>query len=363
MARLPDKREHKPSTNSKKNNNMPITATASFNKLASYFCLLFLVFAATSVSAYQTRIIGGDSAKDGAWPSVVRLELSMPDGGKRLCAGTLISSVWVLSAAHCFHNPQNQQVVFADNVSAYPGINRLSEKNSQTHRSIQNIIIHSQFALNAPYDYDFALLELSHPVDLPVSTLLTQSPKADELTTVIGWGIEQLDSETGSPLGAALAQTLKQVDVAVVSNQQCSNAMGNLIYPSMVCAGFPQGGKDSCDGDSGSPMLVLRNGIYAQAGIVSFGIGCAQPNRYGVYSRITHALAWIIELVPDVQLSDAANVQRKIAAPEVATTPAIAQLGDEGSNPEPRQGGGGLSMLGLLGLLLIKRAKVSGNES
>lgn len=338
---------------------MPLKTTATLRQLIIKLSLLILLLAATTASAYQTRIIGGQASQESAWPSIVRFEFSLPDGKKRLCAGNLISSQWVITAAHCFHNTAQQQVIFTADVEAYPGLHTLSQKKTFTSLGVQNIFIHPQFALNAPFDFDFALIELSHPVDLPVSSLLVNTPEVDELTTVLGWGVQELNAETNNPLSTSLATTLQEVDVPVISNQQCQNAMGASIRESMICAGYPQGGKDSCSGDSGSPMMVLRNGKYTQTGIVSFGIGCAQPNQYGVYARIEFALPWINELVSDIQLTDATTAQRKInAAKESELTPNSSQLGDEGVKITPRQGGGGShSFLGLFALFVINSCR------
>jgi uncharacterized protein YecT (DUF1311 family) len=62
----------------------------------------------------------------------------------------------------------------------------------------------------------------------------------------------------------------------------------------MLCAGLQQGGKDSCQGDSGGPLLVAdASGKYRlQAGIVSWGNGCAKPNFYGVYARLAVLSSW-----------------------------------------------------------------------
>lgn len=66
----------------------------------------------------------------------------------------------------------------------------------------------------------------------------------------------------------------------------------------VVCAGFTKGGKDSCGGDSGGPlMLPLRgkNGTFAfhQIGIVSWGKGCAQPKQPGIYTNTQYYAEWI----------------------------------------------------------------------
>jgi hypothetical protein len=66
------------------------------------------------------------------------------------------------------------------------------------------------------------------------------------------------------------------------------------------CAGYPQGGVDTCQGDSGGPLFVAgTNGEHVQAGITSFGKGCAQPNAYGVYTNLGLFEQWIKDIVPN----------------------------------------------------------------
>ncbi|MEM7029316.1 MAG: trypsin-like serine protease [Chloroflexota bacterium] len=65
------------------------------------------------------------------------------------------------------------------------------------------------------------------------------------------------------------------------------------LTDNMLCAGFDAGGKDTCQGDSGGPLIVPDGVNWKQAGVVSFGEGCARPGQYGVYARVSRYIDWI----------------------------------------------------------------------
>ena len=93
-----------------------------------------------------------------------------------------------------------------------------------------------------------------------------------------------------SPLTAA-----RTVDVPVVDRENDCNdgvAYRGAITDNMICAGRQEGGRDSCQGDSGGPLTSAAGG-RALLGIVSWGDGCAQPNKYGVYTRVANYGAWV----------------------------------------------------------------------
>uniref|UniRef100_A0A3B3HLP0 Peptidase S1 domain-containing protein n=1 Tax=Oryzias latipes TaxID=8090 RepID=A0A3B3HLP0_ORYLA len=88
------------------------------------------------------------------------------------------------------------------------------------------------------------------------------------------------------------SSTLQEVSVPIVSNTQCRDSYSSLTS-NMMCAGLTEGGKDSCQGDSGGPLVSKNDTRWVQAGVVSFGYECAQPNFPGVYTRVSEYQTWI----------------------------------------------------------------------
>ena len=52
-------------------------------------------------------------------------------------------------------------------------------------------------------------------------------------------------------------------------------------------------------GDSGGPLVLKRedSDSYELIGIISWGIGCAQQNQPGVYTRITYFRKWVEQIM------------------------------------------------------------------
>ena len=101
---------------------------------------------------------------------------------------------------------------------------------------------------------------------------------------VTGWGT--LYESGSSP------EILQKVTIPVMDDKTCQFYMaGGSIKESMLCCGYNEGGKDSCQGDSGGPLYC--NGV--QAGIVSWGVGCARPQQPGIYTEVSYFVDWIKE--------------------------------------------------------------------
>ncbi|XP_077068336.1 trypsin-like [Siphateles boraxobius] len=233
----------------------------------------------------NNKIVGGQDASAGSWPWQVSIQ-SVKLGG-HFCGGSLINKDWVLSAAHCFQSSS------IGTIRIYLGRRSQSGSNPyEEHRTVSRFINHPNYN-NPSGDNDIALLQLSSSVTFsdyirPVCLAATGSVfAAGTESWVTGWGMLQ-DGGTQIP------DILQEVMIPIVSNSDCDNAYGGGITSNMICAGLlNQGGKDSCQGDSGGP-LVSRNGSHwIQSGIVSFGVGCADPKYPGVYARVSRYQDWI----------------------------------------------------------------------
>ena len=96
-------------------------------------------------------------------------------------------------------------------------------------------------------------------------------------------------SQAGSGIGS---EQLRQVELRVINQNTCRNnyaVRGVNIAASMVCSGWPSGGRDHCTFDEGGPLY--HNGIVV--GVRSFGIGCGQPQFPGVNTRVSSYTSWI----------------------------------------------------------------------
>lgn len=70
------------------------------------------------------------------------------------------------------------------------------------------------------------------------------------------------------------------------------------VTDGMICAGYTEGGKDACQGDSGGPLLCHDSNDrerYYVAGIVSWGVKCANPKLPGVYANVLKFIPWILQ--------------------------------------------------------------------
>ncbi|KAM7390504.1 hypothetical protein PAMA_008589 [Pampus argenteus] len=237
----------------------------------------------------RTKIVGGSDAGAGSWPWQVSLQM---DRYGHVCGATLVSSRWLISAAHCFQD--SDAIKYSDTRAwrAHMGMRVMTTgNNGAAIRPIRRIILHPQYD-QFTSDYDIALLELSAPVffnDLVQPVCVPASSHTFTTGTscyVTGWGVLMEDGE--------LASRLQEASVKIINRNTCNKLYDDAVTPRMLCAGNLQGGVDACQGDSGGPLVCLERGRrWFLAGIVSWGEGCARQNRPGVYTQVVKFTDWI----------------------------------------------------------------------
>uniref|UniRef100_A0A4W4FWM4 Peptidase S1 domain-containing protein n=1 Tax=Electrophorus electricus TaxID=8005 RepID=A0A4W4FWM4_ELEEL len=233
------------------------------------------------------RIVGGSEAQEGAWPWQVDIQV---ESTGHVCGGSIISRRWVLSAAHCFPNPSD-----VSSYRLYMGRYQLNGYNQfETLSRVRMVVIPEGYS-NPQGGSDIALVQLSTPVTWSDRIQPVCLPSADlhfksgTLCYVTGWGDIQEGDSTPKWFGSLCSLSTQSLSLI-----HSSNSDPVVILPDMICAGYKEGGKDSCQGDSGGPLVCsVGNGTWIQAGIVSFGLGCAQRNRPGVYSKVSSFAGFI----------------------------------------------------------------------
>ena len=286
-------------------------------------------------------IVGGQEADPGEWPHQVALVGKGPDLYQgQFCGGTIIDSDWVLTAAHCvFESTINDLDVVA-------GIHDLDDPDPNfVRRTITQIVVHPDWDEDT-FDNDMALLKLSSPVPeraggggtLPIvhAPLVAENigPLTGVNATVTGWGNTLGQPNPG---GQNFPDRLQEVVVPIIANSTCNApaSYGGSITDNMLCAGFAAGGKDSCQGDSGGPLVVFTGGQWKLAGVVSFGQGCAAPNFYGVYARVSRYTDWVNSIVNPIDADNFAYVPiviGKPAPPQPPPSPLVNGNFEQGPN-------------------------------
>ncbi|XP_053308618.1 transmembrane protease serine 13 [Spea bombifrons] len=234
----------------------------------------------------MSRIIGGTEASVGEWPWQVSLHQQSGVRFTHVCGGTLINTQWVLTASHCF-----TETAAPSHWRVYAGAVKLY--NLRAVSAVSSIVRHEDYHSDTD-DYDVALMKLREPFTLsagiqPACLPMTgQTFNPDTKCWISGFGKTAASSDETSSV-------LMDAEVSIISTDVCNsvNIYRGAITSRMMCAGKLAGGTDSCQGDSGGPLVCEQSGRWYVAGVTSWGTGCGERNKPGVYTRVTEVLPWI----------------------------------------------------------------------
>jgi len=258
----------------------------------------------------QQWIVGGVQALKGGYPYQVSFEYVGWFGSRQhICGATIVGNKWIITAAHCIVDGPK-----ASSYNVVVGRHSLTSFNKDFTRrhGVQRVIVHPKWTgdYEEEMSNDIALIELRTPMTFnefvqPACLPDNVSSNPDGLyqpgtmALISGWGeMDPKKPEQEDP--GRSPRILRAAAIPFIEWNACKNA--NFLYQEMVtktmtCAGYMTGGIDGCQGDSGGPLVKIVDGKATLLGVVSWGIGCAQPNNPGIYTNVAYELDWIRQYI------------------------------------------------------------------
>ena len=254
--------------------------------------LKFLLIAIFNISFSQMDIVGGEDCDISEFPWQASISISSENGWYYSCGASVINEYWILTAAHCVE--EGSQVASAEDVTITVGSTFSSGSGGDDYEA-EEVISHSSYGNNGN---DIALVRTKEKIQFsdyvqPIALMCSNqvasgAQDVDIVATITGWGNTSQGGEGSS--------ILQYIEVPIVDYDDPNLFWGlNVNENTEIIAGLVEGGMDSCQGDSGGPMAV-RNSEDTEwllAGITSWGLGCAQSGRPGVYTKVSNYINWI----------------------------------------------------------------------
>ncbi|XP_058116975.1 trypsin delta-like [Anopheles ziemanni] len=222
------------------------------------------------------RIVGGAAVTIAKYPYIVSIRRNTV----HICAGSVISTYYAVTCAHCTYTMSIPQVTI------YGG--STSRNTGGKQFKVTEIVVHPNFDTDT-IDNDISVLRVSTPFVpntniAPVSLVAADySYPNGAIAYVAGWGRITIGNSPSS-----LSASLRAVNIPFVDDVSCQNLWSNKdLTDSMVCAGIK--GRDACIGDSGGPLVVAsptNANVNLLAGIVSWGSSACGSEYPGVYTKI-----------------------------------------------------------------------------
>lgn len=201
-------------------------------------------------------------------------QVSLKEGiNGHICGGAILTSEWILTAAHCLFSPPPDVVQTGS----------VTQSNGGAYYNVSKIYVHEKS--HEKFAYDIGLIRLATPIkfnDVTKPISLPRTDKSDPIVvTLTGWGV----SSKGIP------EVLQYLVLSTIKTNECAKSYPkqNFTEPFYICTEGRKG-RGACFGDSGGPLVNHKTGELV--GIVNFGDECA-TGVPDVYARVHYYKDWI----------------------------------------------------------------------
>jgi secreted trypsin-like serine protease len=257
----------------------------------------FVAAVVLCAAAPAGAVVGGTPVPDGQLRYVANISIA----GAGSCSGTLIAPDWVVTAGHCgsvtgaaLPTPIGMPSPAIDVKLAST---RTDGTGAEDHK-VTRVVVDSDYLVTSGDGNDVTLLALDRPSAVAPAHIAAVGERhiwdPGRRATIAGFGL----TSENAPQPPA---TMQRAQVPIQSDPDCASAVSSFDARTMLCAGYPQGGTDTCQGDSGGPLLAKAlDGSLRLVGATSFGEGCAQAGKPGVYARLAEGpiRSFIAQVVP-----------------------------------------------------------------
>lgn len=234
---------------------------------------IFLIAAAVSFTFSNVS-----SHRKGEVPVVALINHSATEDSlflSQFCGGIVVSQTHVVTATHCLKNRR------PETVDVLAGITDLCKSDSSA--GVRTKVKRITRVADAPW---ISSLELAQPLTIKFQSVSsTQQPVSTAaFATAWGWG--------RSDVAGVPNCTLRKVHLKAVAVNRCSFEIQKIaqLPPKSVLCTVPADGINSCDGDSGGPVLIYRAGRIADVFMTMSGEGCG-PTDAGLNVPILPLMA------------------------------------------------------------------------
>ncbi|XP_017777351.1 PREDICTED: serine protease snake-like [Nicrophorus vespilloides] len=238
------------------------------------------------------RIIGGENAFPKEFPHIVAIGYDEWNGKLWLCAGSLITDKFILTASTCVDTKTPKYIRFGD-----LDLESSTDDGNALEMMVARTYKHPEY--DGRVKSDVALIELESKVEFndyirPACLNVQYSEEVERALVALGWG--QSEVVTRSPVRN---DRLRKITLDEQPNSECQKHYRFPIDPSRFICTIGKN-KDTCVGDAGGPLQKLNSNYHSTYdifGITSFGRSVCATSEPSVATRVSYHIEWIESIV------------------------------------------------------------------